>query len=241
MTAIRHGPTTVRGVTGCAAPTRAKEHHVKVLLFGASGNIGRAIAQELLDRGHTVTGATRQGTAGGVNHEQFTTATADATDPATVATLATGHDAVASAVGPVVGHENDRDTIVGTTQALIEGLRKAGVRRLVTIGGAGSLEVAPGKRVLDNPNFPAMWRANAEAQSEALGLYREVEDLDWTYISPAAHIGEGARTGVFRVGGDQLLTDEQGKSDISYADYAVAFVDELERTTVTRRRISVAY
>ena len=214
---------------------------MKVLLFGASGNIGRAIAQELLSREHSVTGVTRRGVVDGLEHEQFTAVSGDATDPATVASLASGHDAVASAVGPVVGQENDRDTIVGTTRALIEGLREAGIRRLVTIGGAGSLEAAPGKLVIDDPNFPAMWRSNAEAQSEALGIYREVKDLDWTYISPAARIGEGERTGTFRVGGDQLLTDEQGNSDISYDDYAVAFVDELERGTAVRRRISVAY
>lgn len=214
---------------------------VKVLLFGASGNIGRAIAQELLSRGHEVTGVTRRGVVDGLAHEHLTTVSGDATDPAVVASLADGHDAVASAVGPAVGRENDRDTIVGAARALIEGLRKAGVARLVTIGGAGSLEVAPGKRVVDSPNFPEMWRANAEAQIEALGLFREVEDLKWTYISPAAHIGEGPRTGAFRVGGDQLLRDAEGNSDISYADYAVAFVDELERGTAIRRRISVAY
>ena len=214
---------------------------MKVLLFGASGNIGRVIAQELLSREHSVTGVTRRGAVDGLEHERFTAVSGDATDPATVASLAPGHDAVASAVGPAIGRENDRDTIVGTTRALIEGLRKVGIRRLVTIGGAGSLEAAPGKLVLDDPNFPAVWLANAEAQSEALTLYREVEDLDWTYISPAARIGPGERTGAFRVGGDQLLTDEQGNSDISYDDYAVAFVDELERGTAVRRRISVAY
>ncbi len=214
---------------------------MKVLLFGASGNIGRAIARELLSREHSVTGVTRRGAVDGPEHERFTAVAGDATDAAAVAVLAAGHDAVASAVGPAVGRENDRDIIVGAARALIEGLREAGVRRLVTIGGAGSLEVAPGGRVLDDPNFPAMWRANAEAQSEALALYREVEDLDWTYISPAAHIGEGERTGAFRVGGDRLLTDEHGESNISYADYAVAFVDELERATAVRRRMSVAY
>lgn len=216
---------------------------MKVLLFGASGNIGRAIAQELLSRGHRVTGVTRRGVVelDGGAHEGLTVVSGDATDPAVVASLAPGHDAVASAVGPAVGRENDREIIVGATRALIEGLRKAGVTRLVTIGGAGSLEVAPGKRVLDSPDFPAMWRANAEAQTEALGLYREVEDLEWTFVSPAAHIGDGPRTGTFRVGGDQLLKDEQGNSDITYADYAVAFVDELERGNAIRRRISVAY
>ncbi len=214
---------------------------MKVLLFGASGNIGRAIAEELLSREHGVTGVTRRGAVDGLEHERFTAVAGDATDPTAVADLAAGHDAVASAVGPAIGRENDRDTIVGTARALIEGLREAGVGRLVTIGGAGSLEVAPGKRVIDDPNFPAAWRANAEAQGEALTLYREVEDLDWTYISPAARIGEGERTGAFRVGGDQLLADEHGKSDISYADYAVAFADELEQAAAVRRRISVAY
>ncbi|BCJ58040.1 NAD(P)-dependent oxidoreductase [Micromonospora endophytica] len=214
---------------------------MKVLLFGASGNIGRAIAEELLSRGHSVTGVTRRGVVKGLEHERFTAIVGDATDAGTVASLASGHDAVASAVGPAVGRENDHEIIVGAARALIEGLSKAGVTRLVTIGGAGSLEVAPGKRVLDDPNFPAMWRANAEAQSAALGLFRNSEQLDWTYVSPAAHIGEGERTGAFRVGGDRLLTDADGKSDISYADYAVAFVDELEQGKAVRRRISVAY
>ena len=214
---------------------------MKVLLFGASGNIGRAIAQELLSRGHTVTGVTRRGIVEGIDDERFTVVAGDATDAGTVASVASGHDAVASAVGPAVGRENDHEIIVGTARGLIEGLPKAGVTRLVTIGGAGSLEVAPGKRVLDSPNFPAMWRANAEAQSEALGLFRQADHLEWTYVSPAAHIGEGERTGAFRVGGDQLLTDADGNSDISYADYAVAFVDELEQGKALRRRISVAY
>ncbi|MEY9905129.1 putative NADH-flavin reductase [Catenulispora sp. MAP12-49] len=214
---------------------------MKVLLFGASGNIGLAIAQELLSRGHSVTGVTRRGAIEGLVHERFTAVAGDATDPATVADLAVSHDAVASAVGPKVGRESDRDTIVGATEALIAGLREAGVTRLVTIGGAGSLEAAPGRRVIDDPDFPQLWRANAEAQIEALGLYREVDDLEWTFISPAAHIGPGERTGVFRIGGDQLLTDSAGKSEITYADYAVAFVDELGRNTAIRRRITVAY
>ncbi len=214
---------------------------MKVLLYGASGNIGRAIAEELLARGHTVTGVTRRGTVEGLAEERFTVAAGNATDPAGVAALAASHDAVVSAVGPQIGRENDRETIVGAAAALVEGLRKAGVRRLVTIGGAGSLESGPGRVVMDEPEFPAAWRANAEAQAEALRRYREVDDLDWTYVSPAAIIEPGERTGVYRIGGDTLLTDAEGTSRISYADYAAALADALEGDTAIRRRISVAY
>src|SRR5207248_11787146 len=114
------------------------------------------------------------------------------------------------------------------TKGLIEGLRKTSVNRLVVLGGAGSLLTPAGTTLLQSPDFPAMWRPNAQAQTEALALYREVEDLDWTFISPAAHIEPGARTGNYRLGGDELLTDAEGHSNISIADYAIAFVDVLE-------------
>ena len=115
------------------------------------------------------------------------------------------------------------------------------MRRLVILGGAGGLEISPGVRVVDAPDFPAMWKANALAQIKALALYREVEDLDWTVVSPAAIIEPGERTGNFQIGGDQLLVDAEGRSRISIADYAIAFVNELERGEAIRRRITVAY
>jgi putative NADH-flavin reductase len=125
--------------------------------------------------------------------------------------------------------------------ALVEAARAAGVRRLVIVGGAGSLEVAPGQAVVDQPGFPEAVVAEARAHSDALDFYRTVDDLDWTYISPAADIAPGARTGVFRLGGDQLLTDEHGNSRISAEDYAIALVDELETPAHPRARMSVAY
>ncbi len=124
---------------------------------------------------------------------------------------------------------------------MITALRRANVRRLVILGGAGGLEISPGVRVVDAPDFPAMWKANALAQIKALALYREVEDLDWTVVSPAAIIEPGERTGNFQIGGDQLLVDAEGRSRISIADYAIAFVNELERGEAIRRRITVAY
>ncbi|WP_405449732.1 NAD(P)-dependent oxidoreductase [Streptomyces erythrochromogenes] len=214
---------------------------MKIVLFGASGNIGRPTTEELLRRGHTVTAVTRAGHIDGLGHNALTVTTGDVTDAAAVAGLAASHDAVLSAVGPRIGQENDRDTIVGAARALIDGLRRADVTRLVTIGGAGSLRTPTGARVMDDPDFPALWKANAEAQAEALDLYRGTTGLDWTYVSPAAHIGLGERRGAYRTGGDTLLTDDDGNSRISYADYAIALADTIESGTAIRRRITVAY
>lgn len=214
---------------------------MNIVLFGAGGKIGRVIADELLLRGHRVTGVTRGGDVAGSNGSAMTMKAADVTSPDVVADVVMGHDAVASAVGPRLGVDDDETILLGAARSLITALRKANVRRLVVLGGAGGLEVAPGVRVVDDPSFPAMWKANALAQIKVLALYREVEDLDWTVVSPAAIIEPGERTGTFRIGGDQLLVDAEGRSRISIADYAIAFVNELERDEAIRRRITVAY
>jgi putative NADH-flavin reductase len=212
---------------------------MKVLVFGASGRIGRAITAELLRRGHAVTAASRSGTQ--VDDLGVPVRQGDAADAATVATLAQGQDAVVAAIGPKPGAAVPDGAFSGPAHGLIEGLRTAGVRRLLILGGAGSLEVAPGQRVVDGPGFPELWKPNALGQAAALDIYRTVADLDWTYVSPAAVISPGERTGTYRVGGDQLLVDASGQSRISIPDYAAGFVDELEKGDAIRRRITVAY
>jgi len=214
---------------------------MKVLLFGASGAIGGQIATELLDRGHQVTGVSRHASSDDLGNPNLTTTEGDATDPGTVARLAPGHDAVASAIGPVRGSSDNPQELVAAAKALVDGLRQAGVPRLVVVGGAGSLEVSPGVRVIDAPDFPPAWKPAAQAHIDALAVYRTVSDLDWTFISPAGLIGPGERTGTFRIGGDQLLNDAEGNSRISIPDYAIAFVDELEQGNALRRRITIAY
>ncbi|MFP3968628.1 NAD(P)H-binding protein, partial [Actinomadura fulvescens] len=127
-------------------------------------------------------------------------------------------------------------------RAVLDGVREAGVRRLVVVGGAGSLEVAPGVRLVDDPHFPEAYKAESLAQAELLDLIRkEAGDLEWTYLSPPSIIEPGERTGTFRLGGDQLLTDAEGGSRISAEDYAIALVDELENGNAVGRRITVAY
>lgn len=212
---------------------------MKVVVFGAAGAIGHAITAELLARGYTVTAVTRTG--GPVEGLVVQAVTGDAADPASVAKHAAGQDAVVSAAGPHRGAEDEEESLVGAARGLIGGLRQAGVRRLVVVGGAGSLEAAPGTRLLDTPGFPPAWKPVALAHAAALDIYRDVEDLDWTCVSPAALIEPGERTGAFRIGGDQLLADAAGNSRISIPDFAIAVADVLERGEAIRGRITVAY
>jgi uncharacterized protein len=212
---------------------------MKIAVFGAGGAIGQAITGELLERGHMLIAVTRSSAP--ITGLVVPVATGDAADPGSVAKLAAGQDAVVCAIGPRRGAEDEEDSLVGAATGLIDGLRKAGVRRLVVVGGAGSLEVAPGTRLVDTPGFPAAARPTALAHAKALEVYRGVEDLDWTYLSPAAVIGPGERTGAFRIGGDQLLADPAGNSRISIPDFAIAVADVLERGEAIRRRITVAY
>lgn len=212
---------------------------MNVLLFGASGNIGHAIATELVRRGHDVTGANRTGTP--VAGLDVPVVAADATDPASVAAQAAGKDAIISAIGPRHGADNDAEILVGSAHGLIDGLRAAGVDRLLVVGGAGSLTVAPGVRLVDTDEFPEAWKPVALAAADALDVYRKVDDLAWTYVSPPALIEAGDALGHYRVGGDELLTDDSGTSRISYPDYALALVDELEQGNALGRRITVAH
>jgi uncharacterized protein len=197
---------------------------MKIVLFGATGIIGSRIAAELEQRGHEVVAATR---STGV----------DAIDPAAVAAAVAGADAVVSSVS-TRGADYSLADVAGS---LVDGLHRAGVRRLVVVGGAASLEVAPGERLLDTPDFHEEWKPEALQGIAALEVYRSVDDLDWTFVSPAAYIHPGERTGSYRLGGDQLLVDENGNSEISAEDYAIAIADLIEQGTHARERVGVAW
>jgi putative NADH-flavin reductase len=197
---------------------------MKIVLFGPGGMVGSRIATELEQRGHDVTGASR---ASG----------ADVTDPDSVAGVAAGADAVVSAVSARTGEY----TLADVARSLTDGVGRAGVRRLVVVGGAGSLEIAPGMRLVDTPDFPAEWKPEALDHADALEVYRGSKNLDWTFVSPAAYIHPGERTGHYRLGGDELLVDENGNSEISAEDYAIAIADLLEHDGHERERVSVAW
>jgi putative NADH-flavin reductase len=216
---------------------------MKIVLFGATGNIGQRIAREALQRGHEVVGVVRDPDRAQAPDPRVALVRGDATDAESVAAVASGADAVVSAISPRPGaHGLPAPSLAEAARALIAGARKAGTKRLVVVGGAGSLEVAPGKRLMDLPDFPEPYMAEAVEGADALDVYRgEGEGLEWTFVSPAAEIGPGERTGHYRTTGDAFLTDASGHSRISYEDYAVALVDELERKAHPGRRMGVAY
>lgn len=212
---------------------------MKIVVFGARGRIGERIVQEALSRGHDVIAVIRDADKAQQAQEHFTIAAGDAANAADVARVAAGADVVVSAVGPSPAHSPT--FLSDAAHALLEGMRQAGAQRLLIVGGAGSLEVAPGQHLLDSPEFNPAWRPTALAHRDALNVYRAEKDLNWTYLSPADQIFPGERTGHYRTGGDQLLRDAEGHSRISMEDYAVALVDEIEQPKHPRQRFTVAY
>ncbi len=211
---------------------------MRVVVFGASGRIGAAVVDELLRRHHTVRAVIRPGKRRPAIEKRVTTVMADATDPEEVASSVRGADTVISAVGP--GAEEGPQVIIEAAHGLVEGVRHAGIGRLILVGGAGSLEVRPGVLLLETPDFPAAWKPAALAHREALAWLRGEKELEWTVVSPAATLEPGERTGHYRAGGDGLLVDGQGRSRISTEDFAVAVVDEAESPRHIRRRFTVA-
>jgi len=213
---------------------------MKIVVFGATGNIGRRIAKEALDRGHAVTGVARNPAKAPDPRARMVQG--DATDVDSVTAVVHGADAVVNALSPRPGSTGKAPSLVAVARTLISALPKAGVKRLLVVGGAGSLQGPDGVQLVDAPGFPAAYKPEALAQRDALAVYgTEGGNLDWTYLSPAAEIGPGERTGRYRTGEDRLLVDAKGKSFISFEDYAVAVLDELEKPRFVRKRFTVAY
>ncbi|HEY4383615.1 MAG TPA: NAD(P)-dependent oxidoreductase [Ktedonobacteraceae bacterium] len=213
---------------------------MKIALFGISGMIGQRVAQEALTRGHEVKGIVRDPSRFQSTHPQLTVIQGTLSDPESVAQAVIGYDVVVNATGPRHDGSDSPQTYLDNAHALLEGLKRTGVQRLIVVGGAGSLEIAPGVQLVDTPDFPAAWKAGASGLRDALAIYRAA-DLDWTFFSPAAMIAPGERTGIYRTGTDQLLTNDKGESNISAEDYAVALLDEIETPHFIRRRFTVAY
>lgn len=203
---------------------------MKVALIGATGNVGSRLLAELLRRGHEVTGIARH-TEKLQPQPGLTAEQGDVNDKEGLARLLANHDAVISAV--TFESMNPR--------TLIDAVKKAGVRRLLVVGGAGSLEAVPGLQVVDTPDFPEAWKGEAQAGRDFLNALLNEGELEWTFLSPSALFVPGERTGKFRIGADQLLVGENGESKISMEDYAIAMVDELETPRHSRRRFTVGY
>jgi putative NADH-flavin reductase len=212
---------------------------MKIAVFGATGNIGSRVITEALNRGHDVTAIMRHPEDYTLEQPHLKVARGDIFRTQDVEAAVFNHDAIVSAYNFTKGAKPS--TIVEVAEPLISGLKQAGVKRLIIVGGAGSLEVAPGLQLVDSPGFPPEFKDAALAHRDALKVYQKEKELNWTYISPAAYIEPGERTGNFRRGKDKLITDEDGNSRISMEDFAVAIIDEIMNPQHIRQRFTVGY
>lgn len=202
----------------------------KIAIIGATGRAGSQLTEEALRRGHTVTAIARKASAAPAR-AGVTAVDVDVQDTAALQKALAGHDAVFSAA---------HFSTIGSDK-ILSAVKNAGVKRLLVVGGAGSLYAAPGLRVIDAPGFPEEYKAEASAGARYLEALRNEKDLDWTFLSPSAEFVEGPRTGQFRLGKDDLLVDAHGRSWITFADYAIAYLDELEKPAHSRQRFTVGY
>ncbi|MCD9143937.1 NAD(P)-dependent oxidoreductase [Streptomyces albireticuli] len=214
----------------------------KIALFGANGTIGGRVLREALDRGHQVTAVVRDPAKVTETHANLTVTKGDVLDPASVTAAAQGQDVVISAVGGGDGPGHVA-TIEPAAKSLVAGVRAVGADapRLIAVGGAGSLRTPDGKQVWDAEGLPEFLLQIMHAHGDALDFYRTVTDVRWTNVSPAGLIEPGERTGAYRVGLEDLVTDENGKSRVSTEDYAVALIDEVEKPQHIGERFTVAY
>ena len=207
---------------------------MKIVLYGASGNAGTRILRELQSRGHDVTAAVRHPEKLPANTRSIRD---DLANVDQIARTIAGADAVVSAYAPP---QADPDQVVAVTERQIAAVRKAGVPRLLVVGGAGSLEVAPGVTLLASGHVPEAWVPIVTSHAKALNILK-ASDINWTYFSPAAFFEAGERTGKFRLGKTNLIADDKGNSRISFEDYAIALADELEKPAHERSQMSIGY
>ena len=209
---------------------------MRVVLYGATGRAGSRILGELLSRGHRVRAVTRE--PGSLEaREDVEVSVDDLSEVSRTTEIIRGFDAIISAYAPP---PDDTDRLVAVTQLLVEAVSRSGVPRLLMVGGAGSLEVAPGVTLIESGQLPSEWMPIAQSHSKALQVLKS-STINWTSLCPAAYFDPAERTGHFRLGKDNLIADDKGESRISMEDYAIAMVDELEQPRHQRSRFSVGY
>lgn len=214
---------------------------MNIAMIGGTGFIGAPVLSELLSRGHCVTVLARKPLTVSPR-DGLTVVAADAREAGQVAQAVAGHDAVISAFNPGWGQPRLYDLILQGNQAIVDGVKASGVKRLLIVGCAGSLYVAPGVQLIDTPDFPAELKQGGLAARIVLNRIRLETTLDWSFLSPPLELTAGPRTGHYRLGADNLLPGQDGQlAAISLSDLAVAVVDEIEQPRHARRRFSVAH
>lgn len=203
---------------------------MKIALIGASGNVGQRVVAEAVARGHDVIAIARN-VATIAATDRVTPVAADMTDEAQILPALAGADVL---ILSVRFQDLDFEPVLRT-------IGKSGVPRLLVVGGAASLDVAPGVQLIDTEGFPDFIKVEAEPARQALKRLQQEQAINWTFLSPSVFFGPGERTGTFRLGKDDLLTADDGKSHISYEDYAIALLDEVEQPKHERARFTVGY
>ena len=232
----------------CGAANAQEREPLRILVYGATGKVGTHVVDEALARGHIVTAVSRDPSRITKQHENLSAVAGDLLDKDSIASLVADKDVVITSIRGIIGDDKKPENALQyiAVRNIVEQLRNAGdgAARLIHVGGSGSLEVEPG--VLWADKIPKLFLPKSlelEIQGQILTLeyLRTVEDVDWSYATPAKNFTNDERTGVFRIGGDQVLEDERGKSRISRADFAVALLDEAELARHVQKRFSVAY
>lgn len=218
---------------------------MKIVLLGATGFVGSALLKEALERGVEVTAIVRNPAKMKIESPLLTVVKGDVTDPEVIASVAKGADAIVSAYNPGWANPRLYEETLENYPKILEGAKKAGVKRVLIVGGAGTLFVKPGLRLIDTGTLPESWIPGVKSLGEFyLNTLTKEKDLDWVFLSPAANLGNlqpGTRTGHYRVGKDDLIVDEKGDSFISVEDYAMAMIDELLEPNHHQERFTVAY
>lgn len=217
----------------------------KVVLIGASGFVGNAILNELLERGHKVTAVVRHPEKVKAENPRLSVVGMDVEDSARLTDVCKGHDAVISAYNPGWGNPDMYEDTLRVYPEILKAVKASGTGRLLIVGGAGSLFVKPGVRLMDTGTLPEAWLPGVKSLAKFyLETLAHEQELDWVFFSPAANLGNlqpGVRTGKFRLGKDDLIVDEKGDSFISVEDYAMAMVDELEQENHHKERFTIGY
>lgn len=213
-----------------------------VVLIGASGFVGSTLLNELVNRGHKVTAVVRNPDKVTVKSPDLEVVQGDASDIRMIARVSKGKDAVISAYNPGWSNPDIYTETLNVYPKIVEGVKEAGVNRLLIVGGAGTLFVAPGIRVVDSGAIPAEIMGGVKSLGEFyLNTLTREKEIDWVFFSPAGSLVPGERTGRYRLGKDDLITDAEGKSTISVQDYAKAMVDELEYPQHHQERFTIGY
>lgn len=215
---------------------------MKVAIIGATGFVGAALVTEFANRNHEVTAISRNPKS--ETADNVTAVKADVYDVDDFAKVLKGHDVVVNAFNPGWTNPNIYNDFINGSKAIQEAVKKSGIKRFITIGGAGSLFVAPGVQAVDTPEFPAEIKAGATAARDYLNIIKEEKELDWAFFSPAFEMApnnKNGRTGKYRLGLDEPVFNDENRSILSVEDLAVVLADEAENPKHHQVRFTAGY